>query len=132
MSYIVKRRNTFLAPSASTRDANGHHLHVVCTEPCKSNKSVVLTISTIRDKQWHDPTVIIDVGLHKFVKAKSFVHYAYAQVMDCSAISRDVDSWVFMPKEEMVESVVSAMLCGAHESEMTPKFVLDYIDSLDA
>lgn len=130
MSYVVKRQNTFLAPSASTKDANGHHLHVVCTDPCKANKSVVLTISTIKDGQWHDPTVIIDIGTHKFIKAKSFVHYAYAQVMDCSAISRDVDSWVFMPKDEMVESVVSTMFYGAHRSEMTPRFVLDYIASL--
>lgn len=42
MPYVVERLATFLVPSGSSRDADGHHLHIVSTAPCRNSCVLLL------------------------------------------------------------------------------------------
>lgn len=130
MPYIVERLATFLVPSGSSRDVDGHHLHIVSTAPCKNSRVLLLTVSTIRDGIWHDTTCLLAAGCHSFIVSPSSVNYRLSVVKNCNSISTMVDGWVYHPKAAFPENLVDQMLAGVRVSDMTPKYVVDYLDAI--
>jgi hypothetical protein len=128
MPYVVQRHATFLVPSGSKRDAEAHHLHVVSTPPCVNNQVLLLTVSTIREGVWHDPTRILPAGCHPFIGSESFINYRFSIIKRCDVITNMVDGWVYHTKADFPANLTDGILAGARESEMTPRYVLDYLD----
>jgi hypothetical protein len=130
MSYVVKRNATFLVPSGSVDEPEKLHLHVVSTNPCENNKCLLLTISTIKAGLWFDRTRTVASGSHPFISAESYVNYRHAVVKNCATIAKSVDGWLYITKGDFHDALTDYILSGVRESEMTPKYVIDYLDSL--
>ena len=130
MAYRVYRGATFLVPSGSTKDQDALHLHVVSTSPCADGQCLLLTISTIREGIWYDDTRLIHAGSHEFIQENSYVNYRYAVIKKCVLIAKMVDGWVYHTKRDFSNDLTDFVLSGVRESDMTPCYVLDYLDSL--
>ena len=130
MPYVVARHQSFLVPSGSARDEDAKHLHIISTSPCKNGLCLLLTTSTIREGVWHDPTRVLEAGCHPFINQKSFVNYARSIVKRCDGIVKCVEGWTYHPKENFDADLTELILTGVWESEMTPNYVFDYLNSL--
>lgn len=130
MPYVVERHATFLIPSGSLKNADGLHLHIVATAPCQYEHCLLLTVSTIREGIWYDPTRTLEAGCHPFIKEPSYVNFAFSVVKKCASITKMVDGWVYHPKPDFPHDLTEYVLSGARESEMTPIYVLDYLTSV--
>ncbi len=62
------------------------HLWLVLTDPAGTPESVVMVMLRSA-KEYTDPTLILDVGDHPFIKHPTSVHYSTAQRFSVSQIS---------------------------------------------
>lgn len=130
MAYVVERHASFLVPSGSFRNEDAMHLHIVSTEPCQSQKCLLLNVSTIHQDIWHDPTCTLSAGCHEFVKADSYINYQFAIVKPTAQITKMIDGWVYHPKAAFKPELTDLILSGVRRSDMTPNYVLNYLDEI--
>lgn len=105
-------------------------MFVILNDACKDGKHALVSLSSIKDGQFHDPTCLIEAGSHEFVKVRSFVRYQMARIDLAAHLTKCVDGWTFAAKDPMPAEIVCQMLAGALVSEFTPIFVQEYIQSL--
>lgn len=59
MSYKPIKKGPLLIPSGSNRNPDGLHLHIILTDACANCQHLLVSISTVRVGQYHDPTCIV-------------------------------------------------------------------------
>lgn len=96
-----------------------------------NGKCLVLSVSSIKQGVWHDPSCEIPAGVHEFISHPSFVSYRHATIVNCEHIEKCIEGWVYHAKGVMPVEWTDRMLEGAFTSDMTPRFVLNYLDTLD-
>ncbi|WP_432284133.1 hypothetical protein SLT36_20295 [Aminobacter sp. BA135] len=124
MTYAVAKKAALLMPSGPLED--GQHLYVIMTNPCDQGKSLLVSISSIKDGRFHDPACIIEVGEHPFVTKRSFVEYRLSRIIRCDHIAKCVAGWVFTPKAGVSDELFAKIEAGIEASDFTPKLVTTY------
>jgi hypothetical protein len=77
MPYVPAVKDTILIPSG-----NGLHLYAIITPQCRWGHHLIVSISSIKQGRYHDPTCELEAGKHSFVTRPSFVHYGSARTVD--------------------------------------------------
>ena len=91
------RGATFLVPSGPS----GLHLYVVTTNPCPKNSFLLLSVSSIKDGKYHDPTCLFSGGEHEFITKRSFVVYGKPEQRLLSAIQKCLACGLFVRKADL-------------------------------
>ena len=102
------------------------HLFVIVTPPCPNSSMLLLSLSTIRDGKYHDPTCVFDGGEHEFIVGPSYVVYSRAEQRFVQGIQTCVEGKVFIPKAPLDDLHVSRMCQGIQASGRTKPWALEY------
>lgn len=121
---------TLLIPSGSDSRPDGQHLFVILNNSCRNGQHALVSISSIRDGQYYDPTCLIEAGEHEFIRIRSFVRYQMARIERTQHLINCVGGWTFIEKAAVSEALADRMLAGATASDFTPRFVQEYLEAL--
>jgi hypothetical protein len=119
--FQPKRGATLLMPSGP----RGNHLFVVVTDEV-DGQYLLVSVSTIREGRYHDPTCKIRAGVHEFVVDDSFAFYGHARVERAAHLVNMEDKGVFFAKEDMPQPIVEAIAAGITLSEHTPNHIIKF------
>ena len=108
----------------------GNHLFGIVTEACPQGQHILLSVSTIREGAFHDPTCVIAPGEHSFVNDPSWVVYRDARIEHSTKLTRMVDSGYYRTHDDLSDDLVIRMLDGIGISPHTPRHVIRYCDDL--
>lgn len=104
------------------------HLFIVVTDACSNGEHLLLNFSTVKQGVWHDPTCIVEAGVHPFITSQSFVEYRFAQIQSGERLSKMVNGWVYRRARDDVDAnLVNSMLAGVTESPFTRGRVKKYV-----
>ncbi|RMP24919.1 hypothetical protein ALQ25_101756 [Pseudomonas coronafaciens pv. atropurpurea] len=103
------------------------HFHIVMNDPVFSgehgkNCVLVVNISSVKPNIYHDPTCVLDVGCHDFVKRPSWVVYEGATVMDVARIDSQILTRDISTDDPVTEAVFAQVRMGFDGSpQVKPK-----------
>lgn len=120
--YIPYRNGTLLIPSGPS-----NHLFVILTEANDDNEHLLVSVTTIPDSGFYDPTCILTESDHPFIRHDSYVFYRKAQILKTAKITRLVDKKYYVPRDDMAEELTQIILDGVLESDFTPNFCKNFL-----
>lgn len=121
----ISQGDTFLIPSGP-RDLL--HLFIVCSGLTKPpDYRLIVSISTIRDGKFFDPTCIIEADEHEFITTRSFVSYRHADQKSANHIEKCIQNGTFSPRGVLSEEVFERVIKGFYDSEFTDPWVYDFL-----
>lgn len=100
----------------------GEHLFVVLNNPTTFHgygtrpHVVLVSISTVRPGIPHDPTCVLPVGCHPFVKSESYVVYKRARIEPAKHVEQRVQEGFFKPNAPMPAAQFAAIKAGLRTS----------------
>lgn len=95
------------------------HLHIVISDPAKSADEIaIVNVTTLRGE--HDATCILDAGDHRAIRARSFVPYFRAWVVNMNALRQLLDMGQIHRDAPMVGEILKRVQKGAMTSKATP------------
>ncbi len=129
--FLPLRRASILIPSGPEGDQERKHLFILLTDPYKNINMddswiLMVSLSTIRTGVPHDPTCILYVGDHPFIKHESYVFYQKARLENADKILRGIKSGQLIPQDPIDRSVFARVCKGLQESRLTPPKYLDF------
>jgi hypothetical protein len=129
VAWSARCGETFFRPSAA-----GEHLYVVLCDPSdvptNPRQSVVFVgIFSLRHP-WHERTLVLDVGDHRFIKHESYVDYASANVKRAVEIEKSVNDRRFRTHDAVASPLVGRIVAGALTSPRTPRYVKDFLRAI--
>jgi len=124
--YLPSKGCTLLIPSGTTLHPDRKHLFVVLTNPCAGGQHLLISISSVKQNRWHDPTCILEAGEHPFLDHQSYVFYARPQQIGQAGIIKCVKSGLYIVKENCDEAVLKKICEGVATSAMTPRWAKEY------
>lgn len=113
--FLPARRATLLIPSGPAHDPNRNHLFILLTDPVDDPDSgskfvLLVSLSSIKAGQYHDPTCALLRGDHPFIKNPSYIDYSRARIEDAAKVLRGVKEGLFTP-QGTIEAGVFARIC---------------------
>jgi hypothetical protein len=130
--FVPYRRATLLVPSGPADDPDQKHLFIVLTDPAQvldygAKHSLLVGVSTIYEGIPHDPACELHAGDHTFIRHKSYVYYAGAQVEASQKLVNGVKRGVLSPKGMLGEEIFARVCHGLTQSRFTaPKILAFY------
>ena len=128
MAYRPVRKAGLLIPSGSLQNPDALHLHVILTDKCADGFQLLGSIASIKRGQHHDPTCIIELEEHRFIKHRSYVVYRRFNTIAASHITKCVDGWVYRKHDPATDEIYERICDGITISEFVPRRILDYWD----
>jgi hypothetical protein len=126
MVYQPARGHTLLIPSGPQGDADRKHLFVIVTNECKDKQHLIVPISSVKPGIYHDPTCVLDPGAHPFITVQSYALYRRSETILSSLLTKCVDGWLYLKKEDATADLVDRILAGVLESEFSPERIRTY------
>jgi len=132
--FIPVRRATLLVPSGPEHDPNRKHLFILLTDPPNPDGEVLLVgVASVQERLPHDPTCLLYLGDHPFIRHKSYVNYAFARIEPVGKLVNGVKQGLFDPQGTLGEAVFARVCKGLLESRRTtPKIRKFYEDAQQA
>lgn len=125
MPPIFGKASTFLIPSGPYHDPTRLHLHVVCTDACKDNKYLIVSVSTKYNDKC-DQTCVLQPHEHAWLKHESFVFYRNASIIDAETIRKGLAVQVFVQKGDLNGQTLLRITNGICRSPQTPRKIKTY------
>lgn len=117
--------NTFLVPSGPR---NLDHLFIVCSGPsAPPDHRLIVSISSIKEDKFNDPTYELEVGAHEFVTRPSFVAYRHAEQRTSGHIEGCILSGAFTARADLDAKVLERVMSGFHKSDFTAPWVFGFL-----
>lgn len=126
MTYKPEPQNTLLIPSGTYESPDKKHLFIIMTKACAESQHLLLSVSSIKDGIWHDPTCELEVGCHEFIKRPSFVFYAKAERARTDGLIACVKGWTYTPRARLDDDVFARVCDGVSASLHTPRWAKKY------
>lgn len=126
MAYIAARGDTLLIPSGPANDPDRKHLFVILTPACADKQHLLIPISSIKEKVFHDPACVIAAGEHPFIKVPSYAAYKLAQTLRADLLQKCVDGWLYLQKEAADERFLTKLSVGLPKSEFVAQRIETY------
>jgi hypothetical protein len=123
MAYVPAVKDTFLIPSG-----DGLHLYVVITPRCLRDHHLIVSVSSIKQGRYYDPTCELEVGRHSFVTRPSFVHYGSARTVDAPHLTACVDGGSFRLREPILDDWLQRICDGLAVSVHVAPRILRYFN----
>lgn len=107
-------------------------MHIVCNNPVPypayGNAETVLlvNISSIDPAIIHDPTTLLDVGDHPFIKRPSYVYYRKADIYSTTSLVAGVADKSIILKEICPDHSFTRILDGFKESKLVLRKIKNY------
>ena len=96
-------------------DNGKRHLRIVITDSNEQNEFLTVAVDTLRSSI-QDTSCIIEPGEHSFIKARSFVNYHYAKVLNYAQIFNGLQKGVLVRKEDISEELLKRIQDGARKT----------------
>lgn len=128
--YVPTKRATLLCPSGPDHDPSRNHLFVVINDPLglpPPGQVIIVPVCSVPPSGSPDPTCILDVGDHPFIRHPSYVAYSRARQVEATSLSRFVETGYFVDKGLLEESVFSRVAEGIGKSRQVKRFVADFL-----
>lgn len=126
--FFATKRATVLVPSGSVNRPDLLHLYVLLCDPFgEPPKCLMASISTVRERVYHDPACLLYAGDHPFVKQTSYVKYSTCRLEESAKLIRAVNEGIFRQHEMMDGAIVARMIRACLSSRHTPKEIKDLI-----
>lgn len=126
--FFATKRATVLIPSGSTDRPDLLHLFVLLCDPFGDPPQCLLvSISTVYQNGYHDPTCLLYAGDHPFVKHASYVKYSSCRLIEAARLERAVAAGIFKQHDMMDGTVVARILQACLSSRHTPQAIKDLI-----
>lgn len=119
--YTPYRTGTLLIPSGPS-----NHLYVILTDANAAEEHLLASITSVPEVGFYDPTCILTIGDHPFLKHESYVFYRKADVQRATRIARLVNKNFYIPREDMAEEITQRILDGILASDFTPNFCKNF------
>lgn len=120
--FIPVAGATLLMPSGPGHDPGRNHLFVLLSQPVGRGREVLLvSLSSIRPGQHHDPACTLQPGEHPFVKKPSFVFYARTTCLTEKQLAEDVQNGGFTPQAMVTDELLDRIRQGLLNSRFTPE-----------
>ena len=103
-------------------DGKGH-LWVVLTDPDDNGFVLVVSLTTLRDRNNTDTTVILSPGDHDFIKHDTVVSYKDAQPVSVAGLRAAQGETVYRQGADCSPSLLERIQQGARKSRFAPRFV---------
>jgi hypothetical protein len=117
---------SFLIPSGP---GDFLHLFVVCSsEKQLPDMRILVPISSIKSGVFFDPSCLVDVGEHDFIRMKSYAHYKHIQQRSSSKIISCLESGAYVSKGAVSQSLLAKLITGMLTSDFTEPWVYDLLD----
>ena len=126
MAYAPYRRATLLIPVDGVP-----HLFIILNDPCEEGLCLLVMISSIKPKRFHDKACVLKQGDHEFIKKDSFVVYRIAEPASASHIGNMVEKKFYMCKADVSEAVYKRVVDGLFASDETRPSVIRYAEDND-
>jgi hypothetical protein len=120
---LAYRKGTLLIPSGPS-----DHLFIVCNDTCNLGANLLVNVSSCHDNS--DPTCILDVGDHPFIRHPSFVFYAKAVIQYAAGIEKGFADGRLLPQPDLAEAVFERVVAGITVSLDTSPKVARYFTRL--
>jgi hypothetical protein len=124
--YTPAKGFSLLIPSGTLNSPDKHHLFFIVSNACADGFHLLFSVCSIRDGISYDPTCVLDVGSHPFVKAPSYVLYAKPEKLRAEGIRKCVAGWTYTPKEECSADLLKRVCDGIASSAFTPRWAKKY------
>ena len=124
MNLITAGRSLLLRTLADTKP----HLWFILTDPADTPETVV-GVMLRTQKTYTDPTVVLNVGDHDFVKHPSSVHYSTARWFRVEAMSRALSNGTAHLLDDMSAGLLKRVRKGLIDSPYTVNEIKEYCRS---
>lgn len=121
MPYVPVVQDTLLIPSGT-----GQHLFAIITPRCRWDHHLIVSFSSIKAGRYHDPTCVLEVGRHPFIKVPSFVRYETARTVDAPHLATCVDNGSFLPREPIPDDWLKRICDGLAVSDRVKPRIWNY------
>lgn len=122
--FLPVRRATLTIPSGPAGDPNREHLHILLTDPIGAERSVLLvSVCSVKAGLPHDATCYLFPGDHEFIRQRSYVFYARAQIQTEQKIIHGIQTGDFRGQQTLSDEVMARVCRGIMESPHTKPFV---------
>lgn len=129
--FLPLQRATALIASGPADDPDQKHLHILLTNPHGDNGEVLLvSVSSIREGRYHDPSCILQDCDHQFLRHPSFVHYGHLKITTAERLLNLAHKGIIEPYGALDVEVFARVIEGLRNSPHTaPKYIRFYDDS---
>lgn len=110
----MPKKQSFL--DAPLKKINKRHLRVIITDANAQNEFLSVPVDTLQNN-FQDKSCILEPGEHSFIKVKSFVNYAYAEVLNFSQVFNGIKKGLFIKKEDISDDLLKRIQAGAKKSK---------------
>lgn len=107
----LTRRGAFLRESGPAHEPDRLHLHIVCTNEDDCGLLLVVPLCTL-EPYTRDRACELGVGDHPFIKRRSFIHYAKAEILEKASLQEALRRGSLIPHEDCDEEVFDRVLHG--------------------
>jgi len=119
--WECKAGSTLYIPSGPA----GNHLFVILNDPADfkifpSQSCVLVNFSTVR-KAPYDKTVVVDAGVHPFLKDKSYVRYRSVKCERAADLEKRVQLLLLAAGQPVSEELLKRIKEGFYQSDQTPR-----------
>lgn len=119
------KKGSLLIPSGTFHDPDKKHLHIICTDPDKDGKQLIVSVSS-RTNAPCDETCLLHPHEHAFLKRESYVFYSKAKIIEHSSLVNGVTARLFIPKDDVNGQTFLKITQGICNSIQTPKKIKEY------
>jgi hypothetical protein len=109
------------------------HLFIVIAGPSvpppHPSQALLVPICTYENKPSQDPTCLLNVGDHSFLKAASYAAYSQSRLESTNAIDTYITNGQFMLHDRFQTAVLQRVIDGLALSDRTKPFALDFFNA---
>lgn len=128
MTFHPLKRATLLMPSGPPGDPERLHLWVILTDPCPLEANLIVSISTLRDDRFHDPSCILEAGEHRRITAKSWANYRLGRAIHSRVLIKGEAAWYYRMDAPVSDAVYDKLCAGLLQSEHTAQRLRRYFE----
>jgi hypothetical protein len=128
MAYIPEIKDTLLIPSGTVSNPNARHLFAIITARCAYGHHLMVSVSRIIQGRYHDPSCVLEAGVHEFIKAPSFVRYETARIVDAAHLTTCVDNGSFVLRAPIPDHWLKRMHDGLAISDRVKPRIWNYFN----
>jgi hypothetical protein len=108
---------TYIVPSGPNKK---EHLHVIVAHPNKNGTFIWVSVCSVKNGIYHDPTCIISGGSHPFLPNKSFISYNFAYFQNLNHINKMIGLRYYRQSTDIDAADLARICQGMNISLETP------------
>jgi hypothetical protein len=89
---------------------------------------LIVSISTIRDGRFHDPTCIFEPGEHRRITAQSWANFRMSRAVLSRVLIKGEGAWLYRADVPVSDAILEKLCIGLLESDHTPLRLKRYFE----